>query len=379
MSAGRESVTSGVTRIMSTDREQPTARPSRRRPGAHGPTIREVARAAGVGAMTVSRALAPGGVVNPETRARILAVADRLGYRPSRAARVLRGGRARVIGVMIPDLGLPLYGPWLRGAGDVARAHGYVLLVCDGQNSQGVIDQQLERLYAEQIDGLVIAGPLFGARRLQSFLDAGVPVVPETTPRARNAQRAADASERPALTAAFRRLVELGHRRIAYVAHVERDARILPLWQRLRIDTLRRTLGEVGAALDDELVLQADGPDECRTLVRGVLDRARRPSALVPGTEALTPAVLAALADAGLRVPEDASLIGFGDSLWEQAWRPPLSVVRMDYQAVARSALERLIARIEGAATVPSLRALEAEFVERGSCAPPAASSRRAR
>lgn len=365
---------------MTTDPDQTAGRRAGRRRGpSQGPTIKEVARAAGVGAITVSRALAPGGVVSAATRERILAAAEQLGYRPSRAARVLRGGRARVIGVMIPDLSLPLYAAWLRGAGDVARARGYVLLVCDGQNSQGVIEQQLERLYAEQIDGLVVAGPLFGARRLQSFVDAGVPLVPEATSRARTSQRAADATERPALSAAFRRLVGLGHRRIAYVAHVERDARLVPLWQRLRVDTLRRTLEETGAELDDGLVLHADGPEECRTLVRSVLERANRPTAFVPGTEALTPAVLAALADAGLHVPADASLIGFGDSLWEQAWRPPLSVVRMDYQAIARSALEQLIARIEGDPTVPPLRALTAEFIDRGSCAPPAAARPRKR
>lgn len=366
---------------MSTRAEDEAQRPAPRRRArpTQGPTIREVARAAGVGAITVSRALTPGGAVNPETRARILAVAEQLGYRPSRAARVLRGGRARVIGVMIPDLSLPLYGPWLRGAGDVARSHGYVLLVCDGQNSQGVIEQQLERLYAEQIDGLVIAGPLFGASRLQRFIDAGVPIVPDVKRGARGAPRAADASERPALSAALGRLVELGHRRIAYVAHVERDARQVPLWQRLRIDTLRRVLDEAGSALDDDLVVLADGPEECRTLVRDVLARANRPTAFVPGSEALTPAVLAALADAHLGIPEDASLIGFGDSLWEQAYRPPLSVVRMDYQDVARSALEQLIARIEGDASIPALRSLAAEFVERGSCAPPPAPRRATR
>jgi LacI family transcriptional regulator len=102
-----------------------------------------------------------------------------------------------------------------------------------------------------------------------------------------------------------------------------------------------------------------------------------RPTAFVPGTEALTPAVLAALAAAGLEVPRDASVCGFGDSLWEQAFRPPISVVRFDYQGVARAMIENVIARIEGVQPVPPVPAFPSEFVERGSCAPPPRRSRR--
>jgi len=351
-----------------------------KRPRAAGkpPTIREVARLAGVGAITASRALGTGALVKPDTRERVLAAARELGYRPSRAARMLRGASARIIGVMIPDLGLPLYGPWLRGAGDVARRHGYVLLVCDGQNSHSVIDEQLARLHDESIDGLVIAGPLHRQSRLAAFAAAGIPIVPEpaTQPEGKRAS-AAESSERRGAAVGFRRLVALGHRRIAYVAHVERDARLLSFAQRARVEALARSLAEAGAALDESLVLHADGPDECRTRLATLLASGPAPTAIVPGSEGLTPAVLAVLGERALRIPEDVSLFAFGDSPWEQSYRPPLSVVRHDYLAVGRAALENLIARIEGAAAVPAFPPLRAEYVERASTGPVASSPRR--
>lgn len=350
-----------------------TRTPRAHRTAAERPaTIKEVAREAGVGLGTVSRALGSGELVSPATRERVLAAARRVGYRPSRAAKVLRGVRPRVIGVIIPDLSLPLYAELLRGAGEVARDHDYLLLVCDGQNSQRVMEAQLERLYGEQIDGLVVAGPVHSLPQLARFVASGIPVVPppETANGGgRDGLRAP--LERAAAQAAFRRLVALGHRRIAYLLHVGRDHPMLPAMQRHRIDILRKCLAEVGTTLDDALVVTADGPDACRAKLASVLARQDRPTAFVAGTEALTPPLLSALADARLRIPEDASVVGFGDSPWERAYRPPLSVVRFDYVASGRALVASAIARIEGTRTASPLPPHPSEFVERGSCAPP--------
>src|SRR5690606_3308572 len=154
------------------------------------------------------------------------------------------------------DLSLPLYAQWLRAAGDAARRHGYVLLVCDGQNSAHVIEQQLERLYEEQIDGLVVAGPIHGLPHVARFAESGIPVVPDVPSEERRKMRGSELrerAERSGALRAFRRLVELGHRRIAYLAYVERDARYFPPMQRVRVGCLERALAEVGVKHDAEL------------------------------------------------------------------------------------------------------------------------------
>jgi LacI family transcriptional regulator len=359
---------------VSTHRDPPRPEDPRRARRERPVTIRDVAREAGVGLGTVSRALGSGELIREDTRARVVAAALRVGYRPSRAAKVLRGVRARVVGVIVPDLSLPLYGRWLRAAGEAARRHGYVLLVCDGQNSRQVIEQQLERLYEEQIDGLVVAGPIHGLPQLERFAASGIPVVPEATAPQRRALRRNELREnveRAAALDGFRRLTSLGHRKIAYFAYVERDTRFVPPMQRFRIGCLQRSLEEAGASLDERLVVPASDSDECRTLAADLLARSDRPTAVVPGTEALTPAVLAAIGDAGLVVPEDVSMVAFGDSLWEQAYRPPISVVRFDYRLAGSMMIDHLVARIEHAAVVPPLPDFASEFIDRGSIARP--------
>jgi DNA-binding LacI/PurR family transcriptional regulator len=356
---------------------------SPRERGARGATIRDVALAAGVGIGTVSRALGSGELVSPETLERVRAAAIRVGYRPSRAAKVLRGAAARIIGVLIPDISLPLYVEWLRGAGEVAREHGYVLLVCDGQNSQRVMDEQIDRLYGEQIDGLAVPGPVHGLPRIQSFVESGIPVVPRAAKRSSASRKGRD-GEKPALHEAaelsaardaFDHLVSLGHRRIAYFAHVERDQRQLSGMQRYRIGCLRESLARVDAALEERFVLTTDGPEECRGKLAALLEQRERPTAFVAGTEALTPAVLAALSAAGVRIPAEASVVAFGDSLWERAFQPPISVVRLDYRGAGRAMLANLIARIERTKAVPRIPSFPSEFVDRGSCARPGSRS----
>ncbi len=336
--------------------------------------LRDVARAAGVGLATASRALAEGGPVSAETRRRVRRAAHALGYRPVRSARVLRGARARVIGVLVPDLAQPVYGAWLRGAGEAAQARGYVLLVCDGQNSMRVIETLLDRLFEERVDGLLLAGSTPAPDQIRRFRQGGVPIAPDLS-RRRSGENLRAAEERPATLAAFRRIVALGHRRILYLARVEREERYLPTLQRLRIECLRTALAEVGATLAKRALLPvADPAETVRLLARRLAGRAR-PTAIAAGAEALTPAVLEAVAVAGLSLPRDVSLLGFDDSPWEQVHRPAVAVVRHDVYGLANALTTNLIDRIEGERSPQPVPRFPAEFLPRASLAPPPASA----
>ena len=317
---------------------------------------------------TASRALGDGRLVRPETRARVEGAAAELGYRPLRSARVLRGARAKLIGVMVPDIAQPVYGPWLRGAGEAAQMRDYVLVVCDGQNSMRVMATQLDRLFDERVDGLLLAGSTPAPRQIRRFLDSGVPIAPEIRSR-RSGENLRASLDRPATREAFDRLVALGHRRIAYLARVERDERYLPTLQRLRIECLREALATVGRRLAPGAVLPVEGHEEAEAVLRRVLRRARRPSALVAGGEVLTPAVLASVAEAGLAVPADVSVLSFEDSPWERAHLPPISVVRHDVHGLAHALVTHLIDRIEDRRPIRPVPGFPAEFVDRASCA----------
>ncbi len=348
------------------------APPRPRRAGAPA-TIRDVARDAGVGLATVSRALSGSPLVLAATRTRVELAAARLGYRPSRAARVLRGAPARVIGVMVPDLSHGLYGAWLTSVNEVAQRRGYVVVVCDGQYSTRVMTAQLERLFDDRVDGLLLGGSIPARAAIRRFLDAGIPLAPDLT-QAVDPQRGdgqpRHLSERAVTAAAYRTLIELGHRRIAFFDRPERDSGYISRLQRMRWECLEAELTAVGAAGGARRVHAADG-DDCRARAVALLRGPQAPTALVPGIEGFTPMALLAVTDAGLRVPDDVSLLGFEDSPWEQAHLPPISVVRHDYRGIAAALTENLIARIEGWPSVPTVPAFPSEFVRRGSLAAP--------
>lgn len=335
--------------------------------GARGAQLKDVAKAAGVGLATASRALGDGRLVRPSTRAKVERAAKELGYRPVRSARALRGARVRLIGVLVPDISQPVYGSWLRGAGEAAQARDYVLVVCDGQNSMRVMETQLDRLFQERVDGLLLAGSTPAPRQIRRFREDGVPIAPALEGR-RSGANLRESMERPATLEAFGRLVTLGHRNMVYLARVERDERYLPTLQRLRIRCLNESLAAVGAKLATGSIAYLDGYDEARARLREILHD-RQPTAVIGGSEAFTPAILETLRDDGQVIPGDVSVLTFEDSPWERAHEPPLSVVRHEYFGLAQSLTNDLIDRIEGveAATLPDFAA---EFVERRSYGP---------
>jgi LacI family transcriptional regulator, galactose operon repressor len=345
---------------------------TRRHPGGSAITIREVASAAKVSVATASRALTGSGPASPAARRRVLAVARRLGYRPSPHARRLRGTPTKTIGVLLPAFA-PLHAEWLRGASEVARRNDYVLLVCNGEHSMRLMAMQLERLLAERVDGLLLAGSIPAPREIGRFVDAGIPVGPDLTHRARG-RPIHHAQFRPATLAAFRHLVAVGHREIAYLVGIERDEGYVSTMQRMRIGCLREALSEVGETPRADLLVPLDPLDGAGSVdaVRALASRRGTPTAIVAGLPLLTIPLVRGVRAAGRRIPDDVSILAFDESGWEELHTPPISVVRHDYHGIAAALTEDLIARIESREpSGPPPSAFACEFIVRASIGPP--------
>lgn len=327
-------------------------------------TIRDVARAANVGIATVSRAIAESGYVSDAVRQRVRAAIEQLGYTPSRAARTLRGGRRPAIGVLLPDLGIPVYVKWLRAAEEVAQRAGYILLICDARRSTDTARMQLQWLLEERVAGLLLAGQTGAEPALAGFHDAGIPVAPDLPPRPLR-RSARHHAEHAATLAAFRHLVRRGHRRIAYLTIAWRGHAQPGALGRLRIACLRETLAAVGVEQPADLVQALEAAEDCTRVV----PRLRRlgATAFVAGTGEVTAPLLLALHAAGLAIPDDASVLAFGESDWEVAHRPSISVVRHDYAGIAAALTRHLIARIENRSRVPRVALFPSELVLRDS------------
>ncbi|NUR27961.1 MAG: LacI family DNA-binding transcriptional regulator, partial [Catenulispora sp.] len=124
-------------------------------------TIRDVAQASDVHISTVSRAFSAPQLVNPETRARVLAAAERLGYRPNRAARALITGRTHNIGLIVADIANPFFPPLIKAAEGEARLHDYQVFIADS-NEDPAVEEELVRALAKQVDGILLVSPRLG-------------------------------------------------------------------------------------------------------------------------------------------------------------------------------------------------------------------------
>ena len=376
-------------------------------------TIRDVAHAAGVRPSTVSKAL-NSGRGSADVRQRVQRAAADLGYRPNERARGLRRAQSRSIGLLLPDLANPVFLPLLRGAERVASERGYVVLIADGQRSDPAKAAALERFFDQGVDGVLLAGPV-PPESLQRFVDHGVPVAPRapsdddgddddhassdravdsgagtgggaagtsrgTGTSAGNAVGRAGVSgweraESAATRAMAQRLLELGHRQVTFVAPPQPRGAQGRMFRRGRFGTLFTELRAAGAQLAVVGVDPSLGFDQCRAEFTRLLPVSPS-TALVCGEHLLVPPLLAALADASLRLPDDLSLVAYGDSDWARAYLPALSVIGADTYALGLALATALLDEIAGLAAGPQADVV-IQYVERGSCGPAPGNPRR--
>jgi LacI family transcriptional regulator len=338
-----------------------------RRPGARARLV-DVAEECGVTVSIVSRVLNGDPTVSarPETRARIFEAAQRLAYVPNGFARGLRRARTMTIGAVLPNLAYAVNAEILRGAERQAAAEGYVLLVADAMEF-GPTSAAYQRLLMEgRVDGLLIASGTTAEGAAAALSTLPLPVV-HANRRGEDFGISVSVDDEHGIGLAVDRLVDLGHTRIGYVAG-PRDA-----------DTARRRLAgfcarvrahglPLEAGMIVETVFSEAGGFEA---TQQLLSLRPRPTAVVAASFASAVGVMSAVAAAGLRIPDDLSVIGFHDAPIAAYLNPSLSTVRMPLAPMAEAAVATLVRLIDGKdASDVVVRSPAPELIERSSIGP---------
>ncbi len=337
--------------------------------GAPRPTIKDIAERCGVHPSTVSRALSPAmkHLVADDVAKRIHAAADALGYRLNMAAAGLRTGRSGLIGVLVPDIADPGFPPILSGIADQLDAAGYATIVVD-VGAHGSQQQFVDRLIGRGVDGLVLATVSLRDTIVKHCLDAAIPavLVNRLDGSARLPSVASDETEGMRLAVAH--LTALGHVSIGHVAgpaNISTGAR-------------RRAGFETGAARaglttrDTMVEIAASYTREAgREAALRLLDRKRRPSAIVAANDLLALGVYDALAARSLRCPFDISVVGHNDMPYVDMLSPPLTTVRIAQRDMGEAAAKLLLDRISGPSAKREQVVLAPELIVRGSTAAP--------
>ncbi|WP_239162332.1 LacI family DNA-binding transcriptional regulator [Acrocarpospora phusangensis] len=303
--------------------------------------MEDVAGLAGVSAMTVSRVLNAPEKVRPETRARVLAAVQELGYRPNFAARSLVTGRSGVLGVVSFDT--TLYGPasTLYGIERAARQHDYLVSIASLEAlTRRSIAEGVERLRSQSVDGVIIIAPHESASEGLRHLPKDLPVVDvgggEGVP-----VPVAAVDQHSGGARATRHLLSLGHRTVWHLSGP-------PNWIDAsgRLQGWRSVLEAEGREVPEPLAgdwSAQSGYEHGRRLARDP-----EVTAVFVANDPMALGLLRALREAGKRVPEDVSIVGFDDVPEAAYFWPPLTTVRQNFGEVGGQALQLLLDRIAG-------------------------------
>jgi DNA-binding LacI/PurR family transcriptional regulator len=310
----------------------------------------DVARRAGVSQSTVSLVLSgkARGRISAPTEAAVRQAAEELGYRPNVAARALRTGLARTVGLVVRDVTHPFFGRTMRGAQEAAWAAGYAVALVDVPTDADWQRAPLEALRAGPVDGFLyfsVEPPRGRPGEHVVVIEASPPDIPWVR---LDTEGGADA--------ALGHLLELGHRRIGHLGSQVQ----FPTFE-IRTERWRAALESAGVEPGDDLWAGSliDFDDAARAAVE-LLGRPDPPTAIFCDDDILAGGVYLAARERGLRVPEDLSVVGFDDLDFAHVLAPPLTTIAADAELLGATAFETLAAEI-----------LPVELVVRESTAPP--------
>lgn len=306
-------------------------------------SIRHVADRAGVSVATVSNAINRPDRVSPETRTRVLAAIEELGYVRSESARQLRAGSSRIVALLVLDIGNPFFVGVARGVEDAVREQGLGVMLCNSDQ-----DAEAESLYLSLFAEQRVRGALItptDAGNLDTFRRHDIPyvLVDRVLDRAEGCSVSVDDVAGGEL--AVRHLLEAGHTRIGYVSGPASLAQC-----RDRRTGAERAMAAAGLSADELAVLEVPALDAAAGRDAGarLLGRAQRPTAVFCANDLLALGVLQSVFGAGVRVPEEMALVGYDDIEFAAAAAVPLTSVRQPAFRIGRSAAQLLLEETSG-------------------------------
>ena len=321
----------------------------------------DVAALAGVSGQTVSRVANESPRVDPETRTRVETAMAALGYRPHRAARALRTGRTQTLGLLVSSLATVGNSRMLQAVADAAASRGYALTVVTLGVQAGGVSAAFARLHEQGVDGVVVLNEATAAARGASIPRGLRLVVVDSPPDDRYA--IVQTAHADGARLAVSHLLSLGHGTVWHVAGPAGS---------YAADERERGWSEAltQAGIEKPEVIRGDWTAASGARVGRMLAR-RAPTAVFCANDQMALGLLRTLAEEGWDVPRDVSVVGFDDVADAAEFRPPLTTVRQDFDALGEHAVAALVDAIEsGARSGADL--IEARLVVRESTAAPA-------
>lgn len=328
------------------------------------PTVADVARFAGVAAITVSRYVNGISYVSAEKKKKIQAAIDRLGYRPNQAARVLAGHKARIIGFVVPNLADPFFAKCASAVESYASSLGYMTLAIAAKKNQEMQKREISMLISQHVAGLTIV-PSLSKEILRQLSESKIPIVAFDRPFPESGADEVLVENLGGAQTAVNHLIGHGHKKIACISCEKNSYTISQ-----RILGYSHAIQQ--ARLKPEIYDRVATAEDAWKLVSKWNSAKQRPTAIFSLSHITTRHLLNALQGLHITVPQKMALVGFDDLDLAPLLFPSLTVVRQPAIDLGTQAARLLFERINGTKSPGHVfgikLVLPVEFVIRSSC-----------
>lgn len=309
------------------------------------PTLADVAALSGMSKASVSMILndRPGSRLSVDAARRVKAAAEELGYRPNPAAQSLRLGKTKTLGFISDQITVTRYASeMIRGLLSAAKEHGHTVLIAETEGDDATIADEIQAMIDRRVDGILIG--LLGARMIEvPETPADVPVV-IVNGTSTTGHPSVLPDERVAGHAMARLLTDAGHRSVGVIGNNPRavSSPVYSVTIGSRFDGIRAAFAEAGV---DPLIIEVPewNPDIGYTRTLQMLDAHPDLTAILAGNDGVAFGTYQAIAERGLRVPDDISVASFDDEELASFQRPGLTTARLPYDVMGRTAVEMLL------------------------------------
>ena len=331
-------------------------------------TMNDVAREAGVSVATVSRVINGGNGVSEKLASQVKAAMLKLHYHPSSLARSFKIQRTMLVGVIIPLIDHPFYSRLALAIEQKLFSSGYRAIICNAEEDESRERAYLEMLLRQRVDGFIINSAAISARHLAELEALGIPyvLIDRDLPEAQCSKVFSDNAQGGFI--GMRHLIQLGHRRIGVAgapAHTEPIQR--------RFQGTRQALKAHGMAADPQLLIKGDTQlfDMGYQAARQLMRLPEPPTAIFSLTDVTAVGVMHALAELGLSVPGDVSVLGYDNIPIASYMIPQLSTVAQPIIEMGETAVDLLFARLQDPAQPNEARVLQTRLIPRQSTSAP--------
>jgi LacI family transcriptional regulator len=330
-------------------------------------TIEDIAREAGVSIATVSRVMNGTKSVSAELKQRVLHVIQRNNFRPNTLARGLITNQTFTIGVIVSDIGNPVFGALTKGINRVCQDRNYTVIICESDGKREKELTLIQKLSEQRIDGLLFAGVDVSEPLARKMLEMDYPTVLVTQEESGGMKHLPTVvhDNREAVRDAVQFLAASGHSRIAFIGGPENDYSS----GILRLQGYRAALRELGIEPPESYVEHGNFTFESgfECMKRIYEENRDLPTAVMVCSDLMAIGAMQCARQMGIPVPEEISVMGFDDSELAMYSTPALSTVRISYQDEGVAAAEELFDRIDGEDRRPTIRHIPHKVIRRSS------------